>query len=378
METTHMPRLGENPRVLLMGARRAGKSSIQKVVFHKMSPHETLFLESTNKIVKNDIANSSFVQFEVWDFPGHVDTASAAVKPELTFGGCGALVWVIDAQDDYSEALSRLQATIVVAHRINPAVVFEVFLHKVDSFTEDQRIECQRDVQSHLADEMATARLSQVKINFHLTSIYDHSVFEAFSKVVQQLVPQLPTLEKLLDILVTGCRIEKAFLFDVVSKIYLATDSSPVDMQSYELCADMIDVITDVSCIYGRDVEEEDAALVPVTGAPLADSNCVISLNNGTVLILRGVNRSLALVCILKAQVLAQQACTSPHCRVLAQFGPNCLANQVGPLSRARESLNTTSVASGMRSASSFSCLQQHPRQSTATSAKLYSHVYRN
>lgn len=311
------------PRVLLMGARRAGKSSIQKVVFHKMSPHETLFLESTNKIVKNDIANSSFVQFEVWDFPGHVDTASAAVKPELTFGGCGALVWVIDAQDDYSEALSRLQQTIVVAHRINPAVVFEVFLHKVDSFTEDQRVECQRDVQSHLADEMATARLSQVKINFHLTSIYDHSVFEAFSKVVQQLVPQLPTLEKLLDILVTGCRIEKAFLFDVVSKIYLATDSSPVDMQSYELCADMIDVVIDVSCIYGRNMEEEEAG-APATGAPPADSNCVISLNNGTVLILREVNRSLALVCILKAQVLAQQG--------ILEYNFRCFRDALGQL----------------------------------------------
>lgn len=45
--------------------------------------------------------------------------------------------------------------------------------------------------------------------------------------------------------------IEKAFLFDVVSKIYIATDSSPVDMQSYELCCEMIDVVIDVSCIYG-------------------------------------------------------------------------------------------------------------------------------
>lgn len=32
---------------------RSGKSSIQKVVFHKVSPNETLFLESTNKIVKD-------------------------------------------------------------------------------------------------------------------------------------------------------------------------------------------------------------------------------------------------------------------------------------------------------------------------------------
>ena len=31
---------------------RSGKSSIQKVVFHKVSPNETLFLESTCKIVK--------------------------------------------------------------------------------------------------------------------------------------------------------------------------------------------------------------------------------------------------------------------------------------------------------------------------------------
>ena len=34
---------------------RSGKSSIQKVVFHKMSPNETLFLESTAKIVKDGI-----------------------------------------------------------------------------------------------------------------------------------------------------------------------------------------------------------------------------------------------------------------------------------------------------------------------------------
>ena len=44
---------------------RGGKSSIQKVVFHKLSPNETLFLESTSKVVKDDISNSSFVQFQV-------------------------------------------------------------------------------------------------------------------------------------------------------------------------------------------------------------------------------------------------------------------------------------------------------------------------
>lgn len=77
---------------------RSGKSSIQKVVFHKMSPNETLFLESTNKIVKDDINNSSFVQFQIWDFPGQIDFFDPTFDSDTIFGGCGALVFVIDAQ----------------------------------------------------------------------------------------------------------------------------------------------------------------------------------------------------------------------------------------------------------------------------------------
>ena len=37
-------------RIILTGPRRSGKSSIERVVFHKMSPHETLFLESTHNV----------------------------------------------------------------------------------------------------------------------------------------------------------------------------------------------------------------------------------------------------------------------------------------------------------------------------------------
>merc|ERR1712213_113708 len=110
-------------------------------------------------------------------------------------------------------------------------------------------------------DDLTESGLEQqVHLSFYLTSIYDHSIFEAFSKVVQKLIPQLPVLENLLDIVISNSKIEKAFLFDIVSKIYIATDSTPVDMQSYELCCDMIDLIIDVSCIYGLPEETDVAA----------------------------------------------------------------------------------------------------------------------
>ncbi|XP_019618790.1 PREDICTED: ras-related GTP-binding protein C-like isoform X5 [Branchiostoma belcheri] len=277
------PSAESKPRILLMGLRRSGKSSIQKVVFHKMSPNETLFLESTNKIVKDDISNSSFVQFQIWDFPGQIDFFDPTFDSEMIFGGCGALIFVIDAQDDYMEALAKLHMTVSRAYKVNPNIKFEVFIHKVDGLSDDHKIETQRDIHQRANDDLADAGLEAIHLSFYLTSIYDHSIFEAFSKVVQKLIPQLPTLENLLNILISNSGIEKAFLFDVVSKIYIATDSSPVDMQSYELCCDMIDVVIDVSCIYG--LKDGEGSCYD------KESSSIIKLNNATILYLREVNR---------------------------------------------------------------------------------------
>lgn len=287
----------QKPRILLMGLRRSGKSSIQKVVFHKMSPNETLFLESTNKIIKDDINNSSFVQFQIWDFPGQIDFFDPTFDSDMIFSGCGALVFVIDAQDDYMEALNKLHLTVTKAYKVNQAIKFEVFIHKVDGLSDDYKMETQRDIHTRANDDLVDSNYDQIHLSFHLTSIYDHSIFEAFSKVVQKLIPQLPTLENLLNIFISNSAIEKAFLFDVVSKIYIATDSSPVDMQSYELCCDMIDVVIDVSCIYGL---REELATTPDKAAFDNQSSSLIKLNNGTILYLREVNKFLALVCILR------------------------------------------------------------------------------
>ncbi|ORZ37842.1 Gtr1/RagA G protein conserved region-domain-containing protein [Catenaria anguillulae PL171] len=250
------------PRILLMGLRRSGKTSIQKVVFHKMAPNETIFLESTTKMGVERV--HSFIQFTIADFPGQIDfTDPSTFDLESIFGAetatdvssaaSGAIIFVIDAQDDYYDALQRLYVTVATAHRYNPNLYFEVFIHKVDGLSDDTKIETQRDIHQRVTDELLDMDLlEKIQLSFYLTSIYDHSIYEAFSKVVQKLIPQLPTLENLLNTLCSSSSIEKAFLFDSFTKIYLATDSSPVDVQSYELCSDMIDVMMDLEAIYNQ------------------------------------------------------------------------------------------------------------------------------
>lgn len=154
-----------------------------------------------------------------------------------------------------------------------------------------------------------------VQLSFHLTSIYDHSVFEAMSRVVQKVTPGpslMPPVENLLNALLASCGAEKVFLFDVVTKLYLATDSNPVQDAMYELCADMLDVVVDVSCIYDPLVAapgQGGNAGVPAVRAPAEDSGrcsaSFIRLSNGLVLYMREVAPYMALVALVKDDAAA-------------------------------------------------------------------------
>jgi len=240
----------------------------------------------------------------VLDFPG--STMFDQSSDGVLFNNTGVVVFVIDAQEEpYTEALVSAAKIIELAHRENPKISFDILIHKVDGdqfFSDDHKTEITRDIQSKLTEELNDK--VDAAMTFHCTSIYDHTIFEAFSKVVQKLIAPLPYLEQSLDLLITNSRMEKAFLFDVVSKVYIASDPQPVDLQSYELCSDMIDVVIDVSCIYGL---AEDGNSIANSIACDAKSSCVIHLNNGTLLYLREVDRCLALVCILREESFDRQ-----------------------------------------------------------------------
>ncbi|CAB9528344.1 Ras-related GTP-binding protein C [Seminavis robusta] len=356
-------KIGTLPKILLMGPRRSGKTSIQRVVFQKMSPHETLFrLEATQELERSVVDHTSLCRFTIWDFPGDYyalpddleatnnDTTNNAEETKRTiFQGSTSLLFVVDAQDEpYDHVLQSFTNAVTQALTVNPSICVEVFINKVDGelfLSDESKYDCRRDIMSQVTDELAEAGVSpdNLHIRYHLTSIYDHSIYEALSRVVQRLIPQLPTLENLLNVLVSTCSMEKAYLFDVVSKLYISTDSGPVDMQSVELCSDMIDVVLDVSGIYGLGPENPppgedqpaisngegersgDKQLVvdPLLPSTLAsqvqsddiddgiihpdsaydsESASVIRLSNGMVLYLKEVDTMLALVCITRSE----------------------------------------------------------------------------
>jgi Ras-related GTP-binding protein C/D len=165
------------PRILLTGLRRSGKTSIQRVIFTKMQPSQTQFLESTPHLTLSQFSCGSFINFQVQELPGQLQVFSSGLNNvsganniqassydddpmmHMVGGGydmesllkrCNAVVYIIDAQDDYSESILRLNAIIQMGRRVNPRIRYEVFIHKVDQLSEEVRIETQRDIHNQV------------------------------------------------------------------------------------------------------------------------------------------------------------------------------------------------------------------------------------
>ncbi|GMM30916.1 Gtr2 protein [Martiniozyma asiatica (nom. inval.)] len=306
-ETLPIQNDDSNATILLMGLRRSGKSSICNVVFHHAQPLDTVYLESTSKPTTENF--KSLIDLSVIELPGQLNLFEPALYDyERLFATVGALVYIVDSQDEYLSALQNLAVIIKYAVSINPKIHIEVMIHKIDGLSEDYRMDTQRDIMQRVGDDLIDYGLEGVQLSFYLTSIFDHSIYEAFSRVVQKLIYELPALENLLDIVMQYSNFDKVFLFDVNSKIYVATDSSPVDMQTYEVCAEFIDVTIDLDGLYEIKKDKIVNGNSQLEDKPI---KCISKLQNGTLLYLHEMIRGLALVAVMRLEDVEEEPAVS-------------------------------------------------------------------
>lgn len=291
-------------KVLLLGPRRAGKSSLCKVVYQSFQPNDTLFLAPTTRVQKLQV--KTFQRLEIWDVPG---SALQDLAPN-TFGGgptqatgdagldipwaeVDAIIFVVDAQDDYFDALSKLNHVILLGYRNNPDIHFHVFINKVDGLSDDYKYDTQRDIEQRVHEELIDSshefqdpsatepfRLeAEVKLRFHLTSVFESSVFVAFSRIQQRLmqdertaedVPEEPVsgqedeqvkkpeqrislhdaVEQACNLLCSSCSLEKAYIFDVPSRTFVGCDTSPFDLPLFDVMFQYTKFLTEFSDLY--------------------------------------------------------------------------------------------------------------------------------
>jgi Ras-related GTP-binding protein C/D len=152
----------------------------------------------------------------IQDFPGSKEFREEDSLDVEALRQCSSLIFVMDAHDSDKElACNKFFDVIKVAYKLNPSIMFEVFIHKVDPdlFTQDeQKFDTLNEVSLNMQSLLREFGLSGdgqgedgnnfVRLHYNLTSIYDLTIFQALSQVIQKMLPQVQFITQLLDQLV--------------------------------------------------------------------------------------------------------------------------------------------------------------------------------
>ncbi|OCF31886.1 hypothetical protein I317_02932 [Kwoniella heveanensis CBS 569] len=235
-------------KILVLGWRKAGKTSCIKTVFQQVPAKEVPYFGVTQKIEK--INYDSIVPLQIWDTPSNFELDQLDV-PVSSFS---TIVYVLDMQQDdsYHESILRFVHIMVRAYLSHPGMRFHMFIHKSEVLSEDYRGENYAEIQRATSEEIedfpyktlsgvgigtgsldledpgtTSMIINQLisEIRFSMTSVHDVTLRDAWSRVLQGGMEMLPAVESLLLDFTSHSSADNTFLFDINSGIILATDN---------------------------------------------------------------------------------------------------------------------------------------------------------
>ncbi|CUV08051.1 unnamed protein product [Cryptosporidium hominis] len=302
------------PLIMLCGLGSSGKTSIIKVLYDKVSPHETVSLYPTQSGSITLIKNESKILpcFGIIDLPGTAQIQDSLLGEDI-FSKVSSLIFVIDSQNyPYNTEILRAKRLFQNAIQVKPGITFEVFLHKTDNETfslDGAHLESQRDIHEKISSFIFQHGFG-IDIRYHFTSIYNDSLLEAFSKVTQKISPFTQILEKLLDVLVISSSLEKAFLMDIYSRTFVASDSSLFDPIGFELCADILNVISEINEIYAPNCSLSRNS---------SGISCSINLDSGHLLHIQSIDHNIVLACVIRNEHVKNASLININIDILKQ-----------------------------------------------------------
>lgn len=290
--------------IIISGASKSGKTSIKKVIFEKKYPYETFFNEPTNKPESLQVESLGYFYLNITEIPSTFSSKDVN-EYDKYLSKSQAFIFVIDTQAPLNPQYDYFKSVIPVLSKYKSGISFFVFMNKIDNANAGQTdyYKKKEEINSNIRQICTDANLGDLEVNYFATSIYNSSLYEAFSKIFQNILPQNKNLSALIDHLANTCGLENAFLFDVFNKISLASDSSPNSSQNYEICSDFIDLVLDVSGIYCVQKENEEAdSYFDDNSICSIKINSEINNDSKNILFLKFIHKNLALIAIVNEE----------------------------------------------------------------------------
>jgi len=184
-------------KVLLMGKSGSGKTSMRSIIFANYIARDTRRLGATIDVEHSHVRFLGNLVLNLWDCGGQeafMENYFASQRDNI-FRNVEVLIYVFDVESrELDKDMHYYQSCLEAILQNSPEARIFCLVHKMDLVQEDQRDLIFREREEDLK------RLSKpLECTCFRTSIWDETLYRAWSSIVYKLIPNVKELEQSLN-----------------------------------------------------------------------------------------------------------------------------------------------------------------------------------
>ncbi|EEB05443.1 Gtr1/RagA G protein Gtr1 [Schizosaccharomyces japonicus yFS275] len=211
-------------KVLLMGRSGSGKSSMRSIVFSNYVAKDTRRLGATIDIEHSHVRFLGNLVLNLWDCGGQeafMENYLTAQRDHI-FRNVQVLIYVFDVESrEFDRDLHAFESCLEATVTNSPKARVFCLIHKMDLVQEDLR-----DVVFEERKAILMEKSNVLETTCLATSIWDETLYKAWSAIVYTLIPNTPTLEYHLKAFSKAAEADEAVLFERTTFLVISSYSS--------------------------------------------------------------------------------------------------------------------------------------------------------
>ncbi|KAI0317574.1 Gtr1/RagA G protein conserved region-domain-containing protein [Amylostereum chailletii] len=210
-------------KVLLMGASGSGKTSMRSLIFSNNPASLTSRLGATIDVEQNHVRFLGDLILNLWDCGGQDAFMDSYLSTQrsVIFQHVGVLIYVFDVKArDMSKDLVYYHDCIDALQKYSPDASVFLLVHKMDLVLQPER----QGVLARNRKDLET-KSGVVPVTVFGTSIYDQSLYKAWSRIVHAIIPNAAVLTKHLTTFAQACSATEVILFERTTFLIIASSA---------------------------------------------------------------------------------------------------------------------------------------------------------
>jgi Ras-related GTP-binding protein A/B len=237
-----------NNKVLLMGRAGAGKTSMRSIIFANYLARETSRLHPTQQVEHSNLRFLGKLSLSLWDCGGQdvfMENYFESQRNHI-FRNVVVLIYVLgiygpsregETQREQVKDYQYFKSACDSIRALSPNAKCFVLVHKLDLVPNPTRQRVYKEYETQIG------QIAQgLNVRCFPTSIWDATLFKAWSTMVNTLIPNIDQLQQQLEAIAEICEADEVVLFELATFLVItsATRKSMHDLHRFEKVSNII------------------------------------------------------------------------------------------------------------------------------------------